>query len=67
MAHRIVITIRARMTDLLTLHEAAELAGVPPEQLKRWAWTGNGPKNSGSKLKPRYAIEDVREWKDKAA
>lgn len=52
---------------MLTPEEAAPLVGVPAAQLKRWAWDRVGPKNSGTRYKPRYHEEDLREWKQRRA
>lgn len=49
---------------LLTPDEAAPHAGVPAEQLRRWAGWGVGPRNSGSRGRPKYREEDLREWRD---
>lgn len=47
---------------MLTPEEAALILGVPAAQLKRWAWDRVGPKNSGTKWKPRYQEADLRAW-----
>jgi hypothetical protein len=52
---------------MLTPEQAAPLIGVPAAQLKRWAWDRVGPKNSGTRYKPRYREEDLREWVDNKA
>lgn len=49
---------------MLTPEEAAPILGVPAAQLARWAWDRVGPKNSGTRYKPRYREEDLREWAD---
>jgi hypothetical protein len=48
---------------MLTPEEAAPIIGVPAAQLKRWAWDRVGPKNSGTRYKPRYHEGDLRGWK----
>jgi hypothetical protein len=50
---------------MLTPDEAAPIVGVPAAQLKRWAWDRVGPKNSGTRHKPKYREEDLRAWKAK--
>jgi len=47
---------------MLTPDEAAPIVGVPAAQLKRWAWDRVGPKNSGTRHKPKYREEDLRAW-----
>lgn len=54
------------MSDLLTPEESAPLAGVPAVQLKRWAWLRVGPRNSGTRHRPKYHEDDVREWREDA-
>jgi hypothetical protein len=49
--------------DLLNPDEAAQYAGVPAVQLSRWAFLGQGPKNSGTKWKPLYAEDDIAAWR----
>lgn len=60
--------------DALTIAEAAVVAGVPAVQLRRWAWedwdvygrkpSGQvGPRNIGTRNKPLYLEQDVREWR----
>lgn len=60
--------------DAIPLAEAATLAGVPAIQLRRWAWedwdiytrrpSGQvGPRNIGTRNKPLYLEQDVREWR----
>lgn len=62
--------------DGLLPTEAAQLAGVPPAQLLRWAWedwdSGQrkpmgliGPRNTGTRSKPRYREADVVAWRAK--
>lgn len=62
--------------DTLTLAEASALGGVPQVQLRRWAWedwdvyerraSGQvGPRNIGTRNKPLYLEQDVREWRGK--
>lgn len=62
--------------DALSLAEAATIAGVPAVQLRRWAWedwdvygrnpSGQvGPRNIGTRNKPLYLEQDVREWRGK--
>lgn len=62
------------MSDALDPDLASPLAGVPAEQLRRWAWNDwdigqrrplglAGPKNIGTRHKPKYLDEDVRAWK----
>ncbi len=48
---------------LLGPEQAAILAGAPAEQLKRWAWLSVGPRNSGTKYKPKYLQEDIEAWR----
>jgi hypothetical protein len=52
------------MDELLTPAEASPIAGVPAVQLMRWAWLRVGPRNSGTKFKPRYHADDLREWRE---
>ncbi len=47
---------------MLSPEEAAQIVGAPAAQLKRWAWDRVGPKNSGTRYKPKYSEEDLREW-----
>lgn len=49
---------------LLTPEEAAPIIGVPSVQLARWAWNRTGPKNLGTRYKPKYTEEDLREWRE---
>lgn len=55
---------------LMNADEAAKKIGIPAVQLKRWAahtatgWA-NGPKFSGTWLNPRYAEQDLDDWKAK--
>ncbi len=62
--------------DTISLAEASTVGGVPQVQLKRWAWedwdvyerraSGQvGPRNVGTRNKPLYLAEDVREWRAK--
>lgn len=44
---------------MLTPEQAAPIVGAPAAQLKRWAWDRVGPKNSGTRYKPRYSEEDL--------
>lgn len=46
----------------LSPEEASEIIGVPAIQLERWAYLKQGPKNIGTKWKPRYDEDDLREW-----
>lgn len=48
---------------ILTPMQASEIAGVPAAQLIRWAYLGQGPRNSGTKHKPAYHEDEVREWR----
>lgn len=48
---------------LLSPAEAAPIAGVPVVQLERWAWLEVGPRNSGTRSRPRYRREDVEAWR----
>lgn len=50
--------------DLLTPDEAAPIVGVPAVQLARWSFLGLGPKNSGTKWKPKYTEEDLTAWRE---
>jgi hypothetical protein len=47
---------------LLTPTQASEIVGVPAVQLQRWAYLGQGPRNSGTKHKPMFDEDDLREW-----
>lgn len=49
---------------MIEADEAAPFIGVPETQLRRWAWLGTGPKNSGTRWKPKYLHEDLIEWRD---
>lgn len=62
--------------ETLTAAEAAEIAGAPAAQLLRWAWddwdsgqrraSGQvGPRNVGTRWKPRYRAADVVAWRSK--
>lgn len=62
--------------ESLTPSEAAAHAGVPAAQLVRWAWedwdvyarrpSGQvGPRNCGTRGKPRWREEDVLAWRAK--
>lgn len=46
----------------MTPEEAARIIGVPAVQLRRWAWERVGPRNVGTRSKPRYEEEDLSEW-----
>jgi hypothetical protein len=48
--------------DLLSPDEAAPIVGAPVAQLLRWAWLEVGPKNSGTRWKPKYDEDDLRGW-----
>lgn len=49
---------------VLTVEQAAPIAGVPAAQLIRWAYDrSGGPRNIGTRHKPRYDEDDVREWR----
>jgi hypothetical protein len=48
---------------LLTPTQASELVGVPAVQLCRWAYLGQGPRNSGTKHKPMFDDHDLDVWK----
>lgn len=48
---------------LLTTTEAAVLAGVPAVQLERWAWVEVGPRNLGTRSRPKYRAEDIETWR----
>jgi len=50
---------------LLTPSQASEIVGVPVVQLCRWAYIGQGPKNSGTKHKPMFDEDDLQEWRAK--
>ena len=50
--------------SLKTTAEAAEIVGVPAVQLSRWAYLGQGPRNSGTKHKPMFDEDDLRNWRD---
>jgi hypothetical protein len=50
---------------ILTPEQASEIVGVPAVQLCRWAYLGHGPRNSGTKHKPMFDEDDLREWKAK--
>lgn len=49
---------------LLTPEAASEIVGVPAVQLERWAWNRTGPKNVGTRWKPKYTEDDLREWRE---
>jgi len=49
---------------ILTPEQASEIVGVPAVQLVRWAYLGQGPRNSGTKHKPMFDEDDLAEWKD---
>ena len=50
---------------LLTPTQASEIVGVPAVQLCRWAYLGQGLRNSGTKHKPMFDEDDLREWRKK--
>lgn len=50
------------MDDPLTPDEAARIVGVPTHQLRAWAWDRVGPRHVGTRLKPLYHEQDLREW-----
>ena len=52
----------AEMT-LLTPTQASEIVGVPAVQLCRWAYLGQGPRNSGTKHKPMFDEDDLLSFK----
>lgn len=47
-----------------TADEAAVILGVPAVQIRRWAATRTGPKNSGNWFTPKYADDDLTAWLD---
>lgn len=47
---------------ILTPEQASEIIGVPAVQLQRWAYLGQGPRNSGTKHKPMFDEEDLQIW-----
>lgn len=47
---------------LLTPTQSAEIIGVPAVQLCRWAYLGQGPRNSGTKHKPAFSEDDLQRW-----
>lgn len=49
--------------DVLTPDQASIIAGVPAEQLRRWAWDRVGPRNIGTRYTPKYSEEDVIAWR----
>ena len=49
---------------LLTPTQASELVGVPAVQLCRWAYLGQGPRNSGTKHKPMFDEDDLKAWRE---
>lgn len=62
--------------ESLSPTEASAHAGVPAAQLVRWAWedwdvyqrrpSGQvGPRNCGTRSKPRWRTEDVVKWRAK--
>lgn len=53
--------------ELLTPSQAAPIAGVPAVQLVRWAYLQVGPRNSGTKNKPKFREVDLKEWRLKRA
>jgi predicted site-specific integrase-resolvase len=52
---------------ILTPQQASEIIGVPAVQLQRWAYLGQGPRNSGTKHKPMYDEDDLKDWLRKSA
>jgi hypothetical protein len=48
---------------LLTPTQASEIVGVPTVQLCRWAYLGQGPRNSGTKHKPMFDEDDLALWR----
>ena len=51
---------------LLTPTQASEIVGVPAVQLCRWAYLGQGPRNSGTKHKPMFNEDDLTIWRNQA-
>jgi len=49
---------------ILTPEQASEIIGVPAVQLQRWAYLGQGPRNSGTKHKPMFDEEDLIRWRN---
>ena len=47
---------------LLTPTQASEIVGVPVVQLCRWAYLGQGPRNSGTKHKPMFNEDELIKW-----
>jgi len=47
---------------ILTPEQASEIIGVPAVQLQRWAYLGQGPRNSGTKHKPMFDEDDLKAW-----
>ena len=50
---------------LLSPAQASEIVGVPAVQLCRWAYLGQGPRNSGTKHKPMFDEDDLMKWRSK--
>ena len=50
---------------MLTPEQASVIVGVPAVQLRRWAVLKQGPRNSGTKHKPLYDEDDLRDWQRK--
>lgn len=47
---------------MMTADEAAPILGVPVIQLKRWAWERVGPRNVGTRWRPKYTEQDLQAW-----
>lgn len=46
----------------LSPQEAAKIIGLPAQQLIIWAYDEIGPQNSGTRLRPSYTAEHLKQW-----
>jgi len=51
---------------LLTEGEAAELLAIKPDTLRRWRWSGGGPKYRKMGRAVRYAPRDLTAFMERA-
>lgn len=50
--------------DALTPQQASIIAGVPAGQLIRWAWESVGPRNVGTRRRPRFEQGEIERWRE---
>lgn len=58
---------RSEACSLLTEKQVAEILAIEPATLRRWRWSGSGPRFRKIGSAVRYHPEDVTAFIDKAA